>query len=161
MLTKHSIHPNGQGDIMSKHISSNKKNLIDDIKINIISHENGLSYHRLRLKDAVNNHSVPTAGILLGEIFRTKNLSIRYSYATVNGNSYLRVQDFEFDIRNNSWYPVIGKCSTIRLHELMAVRGFIQEAIDLAINNNLIDELKLAGYNGSNIFHSKNHNFIQ
>lgn len=82
-----------------------------------------------------NRYNIPTNGILLGELDREINVSRRFSYAKVNGHQYLRIQDFKFDNIHNFWYPIKGKCSTIRLHELIAVKAFIQKAIDISIRD--------------------------
>lgn len=76
--------------------------------------------------------SIPTDGQLLGVLPRENSRETRYSWACVNGHPYLRIQDFQFDVRGATWAPVKGKCSTVRVHELATVLGVFQAAVSLA-----------------------------
>jgi hypothetical protein len=78
--------------------------------------------------------SIPTSGIVLGTIARENSRETRYSWDTINGHSYLRIQDFQFDVRYATWAPVKGRCFTVRVHELAAVKTYIQMAIDHALS---------------------------
>jgi hypothetical protein len=76
--------------------------------------------------------SIPTSGTLIGVVPRENSREFRYSWDIHNEHPYLRIQEFQFDIRTSTWHPVKGKCYTVRVHELEKVYGFLQEAIDLA-----------------------------
>lgn len=76
--------------------------------------------------------SIPTVGDLIGIVQREKSLETRYSFASANGHPYLRIQEFQFDVRDGSWTPVKGRCFTVRIHELEAVQGFLETALELA-----------------------------
>ena len=77
--------------------------------------------------------SIPTDGALLGVIPRENSRETRFSWATIHGHPYLRIQEFQFDVRFDTWAPVKGRCFTVRVHELAEVKAFIQKAIDLAL----------------------------
>ncbi len=76
---------------------------------------------------------MPTSGILLGSLPRENSRETRYSWDVVNGHGYLRIQEFQHDVRDCSWAPVKGKCFSVRIQELGKVKQFIQKAIDHAL----------------------------
>jgi len=76
--------------------------------------------------------NTPTAGTLLGVVPRENSRELRYSWDSVNAHQYLRIQEFQFDVRDTTWHPVRGRCYSVRVNELEKVYGFIKEAIDLA-----------------------------
>jgi len=103
-----------------------------------------LALLRLTSKRKVKIYDIPTTGTLIGTLPRENSREIRFSNAIINNNPYLRIQVFQYDNRHNTWAPVKGTCSTVRLHELSAVKGFIQKAIDFALmknNTEILDEV--------------------
>lgn len=91
-----------------------------------------LLLHQIATKGKT-RRSIPTDGTLLGTLPRENSVETRYSWATVHEHPYLRIQEFQFDVRGGTWAPVKGRCFTVRVHELARVKSFIQQAIDLAL----------------------------
>jgi hypothetical protein len=106
---------------------------------NRITPEDKLDLLRFALNHGRKRPSIPTDGILLGVLPRENSKETRYSWASINGHPYLRIQVFQYDVRDGSWRPVKGKCDTVRVHELGRVLGYIQEAIDLAAAQAMAD----------------------
>jgi hypothetical protein len=95
--------------------------------------QEALALLRLAASKKALRRNITTSGILLGKLSRENSRETRYSWDVVNGNGYLRIQDFQFDVRDKSWTPVRGRCFSVRIHELAYVKGFVQEAIDHAL----------------------------
>ena len=96
--------------------------------------EEELALLRLISAAARKRQNIPTSGILLATLPRENSQETRYSWDVVNGHGYLRIQEFQHDIRDGSWAPIKGKCFSVRIQELAVVKGFIKKAIDHALD---------------------------
>ena len=105
-----------------------------------ISQENELQLLRWASNQGTKKkRSVPTDGTLLGLLPRENSKETRYSWTSHNGHAYLRIQEFQFDIRTATWHPVKGKCYTVRIQELEKVYGILKKAIELVAAHALAD----------------------
>ncbi len=114
----------------NKEKSKNSDNLTPGDKLDLL---------RWSINHGKKRTSIPTDGIVIGVLPRENSRETRYSWAIYNGRPYLRIQVFQYDVRDNSWRPVKGKCDSVRVHELGRVLGYIQDAIDLATAQAMAD----------------------
>lgn len=109
-------------DIHLQQLIELNKNLEEEVKI-----------LRNTIKQFRMHRSISTSGKELGVLKREASREIRFSWDSVRGHSYLRIQVFQYDLADDGWRPLIGKCFSVRLHELAEVKRIIQAAINLAI----------------------------
>jgi hypothetical protein len=122
------FHAKNQVDIMKSQKPQIIKLLNKSAFIDTSTLSNALRHRTIR-------RSIPTDGTLLGALPRENSRETRFSWTSHHGNYYVRVQDFQFDVRDETWAPVKGRCFTVRIHELASVADFIKKAINLAIEH--------------------------
>jgi hypothetical protein len=103
-----------------------------------------ISESEARIKNKLSNlnylgdrkkYKADTHGILLGILSREDSLEYRISLDDCHGNWYLRIQGFRYDIRNNTWNYVKSSVFSIRIHELIQFRTFIDVALNTLSKN--------------------------